>query len=240
MESQCKKCGILIPTESPKCPSCGEIQDTFHYKSRIAAAALALFGGIFGFHRFFLGQWWGIFYLLLCWTYIPFIVGLIEGIVFLCTSQDEWNKKYNQGVSAGKEKGTVVVVIAVLFPLSAIFGIFAAIAIPAYQSYIQKAQLAETHMMTDTVMMAVEIYALSEQKWPESIEVLDLSGDLTSSQVRSMEVDNGVIYVHFNDDSGVYGNLVITPESTGQGISWDCSQSTVEYTALPSKCRMQF
>jgi len=41
-----------------------------------------------------LGQWWGIFYLLFCWTFIPSIIAFIEGIVFLVTDDDAWNAKY--------------------------------------------------------------------------------------------------------------------------------------------------
>lgn len=54
-------------------------------KNRITAALLALvFGGI-GVHRFYLGKIVsGIFYLLLCWTFIPAIIALIEFIILIC------------------------------------------------------------------------------------------------------------------------------------------------------------
>ncbi|WP_342805468.1 NINE protein [Alteromonas sp. M12] len=237
MDSRCKQCGILNPIDFPKCLSCGEIQDTFHYKSRIAAATLAFFGGMFGFHRFFLGQWWGIFYLLFFWTYIPWLVGIIEGIIFLNTTQHDWNKKYNQGVSAGKEKGTVVVIIAILIPIFCIIGILAAIAIPAYQGYLVKAKMAETQVMANTVMTAVEVYALSEEQWPQDIYDLPITGRTSNSQVSAVEVNNGVIYVRFSPDSGVNGNMILIPEPTDRGIYWDCEQSTVSRDYLPSKCQ---
>ena len=64
-------------------------------KSRVIAALLALFLGGIGVHKFYLGKWvQGILYLALCWTYIPAIVGLIEGIVYLCSSNDGFAKKY--------------------------------------------------------------------------------------------------------------------------------------------------
>ena len=60
----------------------------------MAAGLLALFVGGLGIHRFYLGQWWGLFYLLFFWTFIPAIIAFFEGIVFLCTSDEAWNLRY--------------------------------------------------------------------------------------------------------------------------------------------------
>jgi len=65
-------------------------------KSRITAGLLALFVGFFGIHKFYLKQiGLGIIYLLFCWTGIPGIIALIEGIIFLSMSDDDFNEKYN-------------------------------------------------------------------------------------------------------------------------------------------------
>lgn len=52
-------------------------------KNRITAAILAfLFGGL-GIHKFYLGKaFWGIMYLVFSWTFIPLILGIIEGLIF--------------------------------------------------------------------------------------------------------------------------------------------------------------
>lgn len=64
-------------------------------KNRIVAALLAFFLGGFGAHKFYLGRiGWGIIYLLLCWTFIPSIVAFIEFIIYLCTSDEEFTRKY--------------------------------------------------------------------------------------------------------------------------------------------------
>lgn len=64
-------------------------------KSRIIAALLAFFLGGFGIHKFYLGQiGWGIVYLLFCWTFIPSIVAFIEFIIYLCTSDEDFARKY--------------------------------------------------------------------------------------------------------------------------------------------------
>lgn len=64
-------------------------------KNRIVAAVLALFLGGFGIHKFYLGRiGWGVIYLLFCWTFIPGIVAFIEFIIYLCTSDEDFARKY--------------------------------------------------------------------------------------------------------------------------------------------------
>ncbi len=65
-------------------------------KNRFIAAALAFFLGGLGVHKFYLGKWTGIFYLILCWTYIPSIIALVEGILYLVNGEDSFNDKYNK------------------------------------------------------------------------------------------------------------------------------------------------
>jgi len=131
----CRDCGTKISENVLTCPSCGAPQN-IGGKSKVVAGLLAIFTGAFGLHRFYLGQWWGIFYLLFFWTWIPSLVSLVEGIVFLVSNDQKWNAKY------GHTKGSsAVVLIAVMFVAVFIIGILAAIAIPAYNSYVEKAQI---------------------------------------------------------------------------------------------------
>ena len=65
-------------------------------KNRFIAALLAIFLGGFGVHKFYLGKWNGIFYLLLCWTYIPVIIAFIEGVLYLVNGEEAFDKKYNK------------------------------------------------------------------------------------------------------------------------------------------------
>lgn len=66
-------------------------------KKKTTAGILAIVLGGIGIHKFYLGTWgWGILYIVFVWTYIPAIVGLIEGIMILNMSNDEFNTKYNR------------------------------------------------------------------------------------------------------------------------------------------------
>lgn len=65
-------------------------------RSKVTAGILAIFLGGLGVHKFYLGQVvQGIIYLLFCWTYIPVILGFIEGIIYL-TSSDETFERRNK------------------------------------------------------------------------------------------------------------------------------------------------
>lgn len=105
-EKFCSECGSIIKAKAEICPKCGVRQFAPppvpgfgavapSDKNKLIAALLAIFLGGLGIHKFYLGQTgWGILYLVFCWTFIPALVGLIEGICFLIMSQDEFNRKY--------------------------------------------------------------------------------------------------------------------------------------------------
>lgn len=65
-------------------------------KNRYIAAILAFFLGGLGVHKFYLGKWTGIFYLALCWTYVPSLIALVEGILYLVNEEKTFNEKYNK------------------------------------------------------------------------------------------------------------------------------------------------
>ncbi|MBE6060627.1 MAG: TM2 domain-containing protein [Clostridium sulfidigenes] len=66
-------------------------------KSKIAAGILAILLGGLGIHKFYLGKiGMGILYILFCWTYIPAIIGVVEGIIYLTASDEKFYYKYDK------------------------------------------------------------------------------------------------------------------------------------------------
>lgn len=66
-------------------------------KDKVAAGFLAIFLGSFGIHKFYLGKTLqGVLYLLFCWTYIPLLLGLIDGIVLFVTPKEKFIQKYGK------------------------------------------------------------------------------------------------------------------------------------------------
>lgn len=97
----CVNCGASIDARAEICPACGVRQPSLRrpgkISRRVAAAIFAILLGSFGVHRFYLGQTgWGILYVLFCWTLIPAVAGLIEGILYLTMSEEEFEAKYGR------------------------------------------------------------------------------------------------------------------------------------------------
>lgn len=63
------------------------INPSWPIKNKVVAGLLAVFLGGLGIHKFYMGKiGMGILYLLFCWTWIPSIIGFIEGIIYLCSN----------------------------------------------------------------------------------------------------------------------------------------------------------
>jgi ribosomal protein L40E len=93
----CSECGAKISARAEACPKCGARQAAApggeHNKT--TAALLALFLGGIGAHKFYLGRTgMGLLYLAFCWTGVPLIISLVEGIQFLSMSESEFSLKY--------------------------------------------------------------------------------------------------------------------------------------------------
>lgn len=72
------------------------INPAWPIKNKIAAGILAILLGGIGVHHFYMGKiGFGILYLLFCWTGIPAILGLIEGIMYLCSNDENFQLKHH-------------------------------------------------------------------------------------------------------------------------------------------------
>jgi TM2 domain-containing membrane protein YozV len=63
-------------------------------RSKMAAGILAILLGDLGVHKFYMGKiGMGILYLVFCWTGVPAIIGLVEGIIYLTSSRYDFEMK---------------------------------------------------------------------------------------------------------------------------------------------------
>jgi hypothetical protein len=104
-QKYCFECGEIIRSRAEICPKCGVRQPAYPSrqgpypsggKNRLLAALFAIFLGGFGIHKFYLGRIGaGIIYLLFFWTFLPMVIGFIEGIVYLTMSDESFAAKYH-------------------------------------------------------------------------------------------------------------------------------------------------
>lgn len=92
----CTNCGAEVGENAVICVKCGVALINKPAKNKTIAGLLAIFLGGLGIHKFYLGKTiLGIVYLLFCWTYIPSIIGFIEGIIYFCTDEEKFALKYS-------------------------------------------------------------------------------------------------------------------------------------------------
>ena len=94
--SFCPNCGVATDGSNSNIPTGATAQTASKGKSKLAAGLFGILLGGLGVHRFYLGNAIGVLYLLFCWTGIPSIVGLIEGIIYLTMSDKDFDEKYNR------------------------------------------------------------------------------------------------------------------------------------------------
>lgn len=102
----CQNCGAETKLEQEICISCGfklEKPKSGYKVNKIAAGLLAIFLGAFGIHKFYLGyNTQGLILLLVsvlsCFllSFVTWIIGLIEGIIYLTKTDEEFDSEYVQ------------------------------------------------------------------------------------------------------------------------------------------------
>ncbi|MBN8894102.1 MAG: pilin [Rhodanobacter sp.] len=127
----------------------------------------------------------------------------------------------------------------------AIIAILAAIAIPAYQDYLVRAQVSEGLVLAGGAKAAEWDFVSNTGRFPPNNQSAGLakSTSISGKYVSSVDVTNGVIKVLF---AGPMANnairpsskfLVLSPIMRGGSIDWTCVPSTVDRKYLPTSCR---
>ena len=100
-------CGEEVDARAEVCPHCGVRQPEVPARAGLArrrrkrkgtATLLALTLGGVGAHRFYLGQWaWGLASLLLCWTMLPALLGVVDFVRLTYMSDRQFADRYLGG-----------------------------------------------------------------------------------------------------------------------------------------------
>jgi len=129
----------------------------------------------------------------------------------------------------GSAAGMMVVV--------AIAGILAAIAIPAYQEYITKAQASAAFMDAEPVTEQVGAYVISNGALPENLSDAGVRADYASRNIRSVRLtDNGIEFTL--EGSNVGGETIVySPYVENEQLHWDCTGVSLKLSLRPGHCR---
>lgn len=240
----CRSCRQQMPLSASRCPQCGTSRRTSRYKNKTVAAILALFLGSFGVHRFYLGQWRGIVYLLFCWLWIPGIVAFIECIYFAATDRRKWDAKHNEGIPAGpgdsaaKVVDIVVLVVASLVVI-ALVGMMTAIALPAYKDYELRAKSGAALSATLPIREEVERHLQTTGQMPQVAQFSSVAAAHDYPDYQLSVTAEGIVIRFKGDDPG-FGNetIVVIPVPQGRAINWYCTGGTLPNRYRPGPCKV--
>jgi TM2 domain-containing membrane protein YozV len=139
--------------------------------NKVALVLLTFFLGGIGVHKFYLGKYvQGVIYFLFSWTLIPGIVAFIEFIIYACTSDERLQEKYT---AKGPIAVIIIAVCAGFFVMIAIIGILAAIAIPQFMIYRDRAYQTTVISELNNLRAAEEAYYDSHKRYSDNMDDLN-------------------------------------------------------------------
>lgn len=168
-EKYCVSCGTLIKANAEACPKCG-----VRFDKRVDKTALLLFtfflGGL-GAHKFYMRKnLQGALYLIFSWTGIPALIALIEFFIYAFTSSEELREKYPAGGS-----GVIIACVAGGIGLIYFAAILAAIAIPTFLRFQDRALEATVLADLKNLQRAEEMYFVENNRYSADTSALNFS-----------------------------------------------------------------
>ena len=135
----------------------------------------------------------------------------------------------------------------------AILAVLAAIAIPAYKSYVVRSQIAEGFSLADGSKVALEEFYMNHGHFPTaqaSAGLPENDGDISGNYVSHVNGTErpGMILIHFDNDGVQHAHEALAGKQVGLSaivtdgsIAWSCTNPNITDSTLlrymPSNCR---
>lgn len=148
-------------------------------------------------------------------------------------------------VPAKKNNGCLIAAVVIVGGgvfLIVVLGILAAIALPAYQDYVNRSKLATIRIEGQAAKLAIEEFKANTDRCPRDAEELALPAPSTPGlemlEVGSLEDGRCAVELTIGTlgsySAAAGGRLLMTQEADG---TWSCSAEGIPEKMLPSDCR---
>lgn len=161
------------------------------------------------------------------------IVLLLVGVAMASTSSPRRTPSPDDLTRARKAQqdghGQLGFTLIELMIVIAIIGILAAVAIPAYQNYVARAQVSEGLNLMGGVKAAIVEHHAQTGVWPANLAALGMDSPPSGSYVVSVEIQDGAMVITYGNNastaiSAAGANVLeVAPALNGNGdVLWIC------------------
>ena len=138
------------------------------------------------------------------------------------------NTQHNQELKLKSSKGFTLVELLIVV---AIIGALAAISIPMYSKYVDKAQIAVATSTLDAIRKDFESFNVNHQTYPISpidlVNGTDVNGNTALSSSLLDQIDNDIIYVSY-----IYNSTTLTYTLRAQARDKNRSELVLTPTSI--------
>jgi uncharacterized RDD family membrane protein YckC len=159
-------------------------------------------------------------------------------------AETAWTASHGPPVQTGMPGWAIALVVlgASLFLVLPLAGILAAIAIPAYQSYTLRTEIAQGIDLTARPRALIAEYIGKRGALPENNDALGLPKPeaIRARYVTSLRVAGGKVIVTYGNQANPVirgGHVVISPVGNVSMLHWHCSSPDIRDSYLPENCR---
>jgi type IV pilus assembly protein PilA len=141
---------------------------------------------------------------------------------------------------SGKQRGFTLIELMIVV---SIIGVLASIAIPTYQRYVIRSQVAEGLSLSGGAQTAVSEFFMENGEWPtnNSEAGLPLGEEIRGDYTEQVVVTKNVIVILYGFDAhtDISGDTVSLTAFNNEGsVSWSCTNDgAIEAPHLPDACR---
>lgn len=121
----------------------------------------------------------GRFYLIFSWTGIPCFIALIEFVIYAATSSDRLQEKYS-----ARGDGVVIAIIAGGVGFIFLVGILAAIAIPQFAAYRNRANQVAVETTLMNLQASQAAHFVEHNRYASDLNALDFDASMPNVTVE--------------------------------------------------------